>query len=306
LLIASRKPEEQDKTDGIDHPMSLSVPSLCCALGCASALFATRALSADIGARGAARIASALPTLPLEPVYRVKVIDGKERFVTAAELDFKQLSLEGVAFFAVITNAWPTGLVPIFIVEKTNRFELRRRSVRGQENYFEPLFFALPPADEPHATKIAGHWEGQAVRGNGDKDFPAWELAIEGEQISGRFDQASQYRYAYLAGGTFRSNHVELRAEYNNDAYLLNGQWQDGQIKGTWYHVDGLERGTWQASRRENRVPSGEFSIALFEWRRISDGARRYAVESETLPPEWERSAQSLCRVWRQPIGHKE
>ena len=286
--------------------MPLNMPNLSCVLGCAWPLVATTcASSADTGT-SIARVTSAAAPLSLEPVYRVKAVDGKQRFATRGELDFKKLPVEGVAFFAVITNAWPAGLVPIFMVEKTNRFELRRRSVRGQENYFEPLFFALPPTDEPDATKIAGHWDGQAVRGNGDKDFPVWELAIEGEQVSGRFDQGSQYRYAYLAGGTFRSNRIELRAEYNNDAYLLSGEWHAGRIQGTWHHVDGVERGTWQASRRESHIPSGDVSVSLYEWRRVSDGARRYAIEGEAMEPEWERSARPLCRVWPSSLKHQQ
>jgi len=237
--------------------------------------------------------------LPLEPVYRIRPLDGKQRFATPRDYDFKKLSPEGVAFLAVITNDWPTGLVPIFMVEKTNWFELRRRPVRGQENDFEPLFFALPPADEPDATKIAGHWDGRAVRGNGDKDFPAWELTIEGDQVSGRFDQDSQYRYAYLAGGTFRSNRLELRAEHNNEVYLLNGEWREGRISGVWHHADATERGTWEATRRESCVPASSEIVALYEWRRPLDNGRRYALEGEEMEPSWERSPRPLCRVWR-------
>lgn len=264
--------------------MPLNMPKLSCALGCAAILLATtRLFGADADATTTGRIAPALVPLSLEPVYRVKSLGEKQRFATRTEYDFKKLTLDGVAFFAVITNDWPTGLVPIFIVEKTNRFELRRRPVRGQENYFEPLFFALPPAAEPDATKVAGHWDCRAVRGNGDKDFPAWELAIEGDQVSGRFDQSSQYRYAYLAGGTFRSNRLELRAEYNNDVYLLHGQWRQGRITGTWQHVDAEERGTWKATRRESPLPTSDDILSLYEWRRLLDNARYYALEGETM-----------------------
>jgi hypothetical protein len=237
--------------------------------------------------------------LPLEPIYRVRSAGGRERFATRPEHDFKDLALEGIAFFAVCTNSWPTGLVPIFMVERTNRFELRRRPVRGQENDFEPLFFALPPADEPDAAKIAGHWDARAVRGNGDKDFPAWDLSIEGEQVSGRFDPFTQYRFAHLAGGTFRSNRLELRAEYNNEVYLLNGEWREGRINGWWQHVDATERGTWEATRRESRPPVSNEVVALYEWRRPSDNGRRYALEGAEMGAGWERSGRPLCQVWR-------
>ena len=253
-----------------------------------------------------AQAASAMAPLRLERIYRMDAANQKRRFATREQIDVKTLPLEDVAFLAVVTNHWPTGLVPIFMVEKTNRVELRRRPVRGQENSYEPLFFALPPVDEPDAAKITGRWDCQAVRGNGDKDYPVWELAIEGDQISGRFDQGSQYRVAYLTGGTFRAHRIELRAEYNSDVYLLSGEWHEGEIKGTWRHLDADERGTWQASRPESRLPSSRDVVSLYEWRRSPDNARRYSVEEEKIEPEWERSPRPLCRVWRAPRSQQK
>jgi hypothetical protein len=110
----------------------------------------------------------------LQPVYR-----HKDKLVTTEDCDFPKLKthLEGMAFHAVVTNVWPAGLVPIFGIEKTNQFELRRRPARGKEKATEPLFFALPPEDEPDAAKIAGRWELEAVRFSGSKEYPVWELA---------------------------------------------------------------------------------------------------------------------------------
>ena len=50
-----------------------------------------------------------------------------------------------VAFQAFAGRDWSPGLVPIFAVEKHGRWELRRRPGKGQENFSEPLFLALPP-----------------------------------------------------------------------------------------------------------------------------------------------------------------
>ena len=88
-----------------------------------------------------------------KPVYRLTVTDGKQRFATRSEVELEKLKsqLEDVAFLALCSNEWAAGLAPIFIVEKTNRLELRRRPPRGRENFAEPLFFALPPEDEPGA-----------------------------------------------------------------------------------------------------------------------------------------------------------
>jgi hypothetical protein len=234
----------------------------------------------------------------LQPVYRIK---GK--LITSEDFDFRRLKpeLEGVAFHAVVTNTWPAGLVPIFGIERTNLFELARRPRRGKENATEPLFFALPPDDEPDAAKLAGRWELEATRHGGTKDFPVWELAIEGDKVSGRFDQNTDYRFAYLMGGTFRSNVLELRVEYINDAYLINGTWHNGKMKGRWQRADDSESGPWEATRPAPKLPPNKNIVDLYEWRRPADDSRRYATEPEPLSGEWQRAARPLCRVWSAP-----
>lgn len=232
------------------------------------------------------------PATDLQPVYRTT-----EKFITGDDFDFRKQEAKQIAFYAVITNTWPTGLVPIFAVELTNRVELRRRPRRGKENATEPLFFALPPRDEPEAAKIAGRWDLEAIRYGGTKDFPVWELAVEGDQVSGRFDQNTDYRFAYLMGGTFRSNTLEVRVEYINDAYILQGTWNADAMKGRWHRADNSEEGPWQASRAAAIVPGNTNLIELYEWRR--GDARYYGTNGPGS--EWTRAARPLCRVWLSP-----
>jgi hypothetical protein len=237
-------------------------------------------------------------------VFQVQEAGDKHRFVTRQDVGFEKLKLRlvGPIFLAVITNEWPTGLVPVFAVEKVHGVELRRRGLAGEENTSEPLFFALPPEDEPDAAKVAGRWECRAARGTDSRNFPVWELAAETEKISGRFDQNTEYRVASITGGTFRSNRIELRVEYLRDAYVLNGEWRDGKLKGAWRRTDDEERGTWEATREESRLPEGSEIVRLYEWR-TSDNARHYAVEGEKMATDWQRSQRPLCRVWRAKAG---
>jgi len=234
---------------------------------------------------------------PLEPVFRIKEAAGKYRFVTRQEVNFEKLKPQftGSAFLAVVTNGWPTGLVPIFAVEKSQRIELRRRSLSGEENTSEPLFFALPPDDEPDATRIAGRWECRATRAD-SKNFLVWELTVEMEKISGRFDQGTEYRVAYVVGGMFRSNRLDLRVEYLQDKYVLVGDWREGKLNGDWHRTDDEERGTWEATREPGAPPPRGELVALYEWRRLSDNARHYAVEGEKMTADWERPTRPLCR----------
>src|SRR5215204_733041 len=192
-----------------------------------------------------------------QAVYRLRAIVDKQSFITVDDYDFskRQGEIEEVAFLAVCTNNWPTGLVPVFAVEKTNRVELRRRPALGQENFSEPLFFALPPDDEPDATKVAGRWECLGIRDTGTKDFFSWDLALEGENVAGRFDQFTDFRFARIAAGSFRSNELQLRVEYMDAVYLVRGAWADGKYKGHWTRAGESETGAWEAARPATALP---------------------------------------------------
>jgi hypothetical protein len=236
-----------------------------------------------------------------QAVYRLKAVADKQPFITADDYDFNKLrtNIEKVAFLAVCTNNWPAGLVPVFAVEKTNRVELRRRPALGQENFSEPLFFALPPDDEPEATKVAGRWECLGVRETGTREVFGWDLAIEGENVAGRFDQFTDFRFGRIAGGTFRSNHLHLRIEYIDTVYHVKGVWADGKYKGDWTRADQSETGTWEATRPLMLLPVSTNTVALYEWRRHSDNARRYLIDGQTPGPSWQRGGSALCRVWK-------
>jgi hypothetical protein len=280
----------------ISRPLRASLPCWVAAL-----LLAIICVAEAQPSTAPARARPALEPLPLEPVFRIEQADGKHLFVTSQEPGFEKLKprVGAAVFLAVVTNRWPTGLVPVFGVEKPHGIELRRRGLAGEENTSEPLFFALPPEDEPDAANVAGRWECRAVRTPDSSNFLVWELAVEMEKISGRFDQDTEYRVASLAGGTYRSNRLELRVEYLRDAYLLAGDWRDGKLKGDWHRTDDEERGTWEATREAARPsPHGEI-VRLYEWRRVSDNARHYSIEAERMAVDWERSPRPLCRVWR-------
>ena len=237
--------------------------------------------------------------LPLEPIYQLTVTNGKQRFGSRHDIDLPRAKadIERTAFMAVCTNFWLPGLVPIFAVEKTNRFELRRRPLRGQENYTEPVFFALPLDDEADARAVAGRWEVEALRGDSRVNC-ALELAVQTNAVAGRFDQYSEYRFADMMGGTFRSNVLQLRVEYTGDVYLLGARLSEGKlIEGRWRRDDNSELGTWNASRSGSGFIIATNLVELHEWQRGEE--RRYTVGDEKLDGAWAQVARPLCRVWR-------
>ena len=247
--------------------------------------------------------ADAAPRLKLAPVYRLSAAEGKQQLVTHAPMGALpgKSGDDSIAFLTVVSDEWPEGLVPLFGVEKNDRFELRRRPDKGQENFTAPLFFALPADEELASAKLAGRWECLGKHGDGSKKYLAFELAIEGEHVAGRFDQNTDFRFAFITSGTFRSNRIELKVEYVQDRYSLTGVWRDGKLTGTWCHIEDADHGTWEAARPrpKSRLEQPSTAVPLYEWHRASDGARRYTIEADLGEPGWERAARPLCRVWR-------
>ena len=236
-----------------------------------------------------------------ELFVRMRNAQGHERLVPERELRPKsgELKVPVPAFVGVVSPQWPTGLVPIFATESESNFQLHRLPPRGQENFVEPFFFALPLADEVDATNIAGTWNCAATNAQGSKHYPDWELAITGERVAGRFSQHGEYRVAFITGGTFRSNRFELNAEYINDRYTLSGAFRGGKLFGTWRQLDNEENGTWEATRTASNAVAlrATEAVPLFEWRR--GGECRYSVETSLGEPGWTRTTRPLGLVWK-------
>ena len=156
----------------------------------------------------------------------------------------------------------------------------------------------MPLDDEPDALAVAGRWEVEAVRGDSRVNC-ALELTVETNTVAGRFDQYSEYRFADLMGGTFRSNNLQLRVQYTSDVYLLTATLSGGQLIGDWRRDDNSEVGTWKASRRDLDFATSTNVVELYEWRRGQE--RRYTVGAERLDAGWERAARPLSKVWVKP-----
>ncbi len=205
------------------------------------------------------------------------------------------------AFRAMPADSWLPGLIPVFAVERAGGWELRRRPAREQENFTDPLFFALAPHGEPELAGVSGRWEVAAGRDDGSTLRLTIELAAEGGEVSGRFDQNTDYRFASIVGGVCRTNRLELRVKYINDEYRLVAAPDAGQWTGRWRREDDSEGGSLRLFRN-GPAPSesaGPATVDLIEWRRDDGGERRYHVAGEMPPPGWTRSERPIARVWR-------
>ena len=204
------------------------------------------------------------------------------------------------AFRALRAGTWPAGLVPVFVVELEGRTQLRRVPLRGRENFTDPLFFALPPDDEPSAGFLAGRWNLVSASAGGHRHRLAMDLTVLEDRVVGRLDQNSDYRFAFLTGGTWRSNQLALNIEYINDRYILSAADFEGRLSGTWRQEPDGDSGTWEATRAPAgaRLPDPAESVPLVEWRRESDGALDYLPGARSPGDGWRRSDRPLCRVW--------
>lgn len=256
------------------------------------------------GLTGTVLAAEVNPGAAFETFYRLPTSTGSERLVRGSELAALREGTNGaVALFRVLKpTAWYRGLVPIYPVDIDGRVELRRLPGRGQENFSDPLFFALPPeSDGPEVVRMTGRWEVKAIRGDKSPAQFAWELAALDGRVAGRFEQLTDFRFAYLTGGTFRSNHLAFTVEYISDRYSVEGRWEADRLKGTWRRQDDADAGTWEATHAQVETPSlpPEPAAPLVEWRRPAEKSVRYTV-GDTRPGDgWERSPLALCRVWR-------
>lgn len=204
-------------------------------------------------------------------------------------------------FRAVATRDWLPGLVPVFTVEKNGLTELRRLPGKGQENFAEPLFFALPAEGDTNAIQLAGRWESAATRSDGSKVHVALELAVDGERVAARFDQNTDYRFAFIESGSAQTNRLTLEVRYIQDTYQLLLSAKSGRWSGRWRRTDDTEGGALELTRNlaPFAAPPTAVPVALHECRRPGTERRLYLLAHEAVPAGWERLAQPICRVWR-------
>ncbi len=237
----------------------------------------------------------------LHPIYRVMAPDEEEKLATSIDADKDRAAKSEVVFLAVVTNRWLPGLIPLFAIETETGFRLSRQPPPGEERFLEPLFFALPPEEEAEASRVSGHWECRATRGDGTLTYFGWDLAIDKEKAFGRFDPDTDYKFASITRGSFLSNRLELRVEYIADVYLLTGAWRENRLQGEWVARDSSETGTWSCHHTASYLLPANQTCRLYEWTDASGRKRRYGIENETAQPNWNRAKTPLCRVWRRP-----
>lgn len=231
--------------------------------------------------------------------FQSTVSSGDQWQVAHAQDSEPPIEGSTASFYAVISQTWPNGFVPIYALERRGQYTLSRRPPKGQEGYTEPLFFALPLDKESKQIFVAGQWEVSAPHADGLRDDFQWELGFSESQLFGRFDQGTDYRFAFLTGGSFDGQAIRIEVEYVGSHYELTGRQESGFMSGQWRHLDEGEHGTWRAkpSAPIRLATDGFKTTALIQWKNKPSGTVLYAPIGSFDGHEWQ-AMEDLCRVW--------
>jgi len=248
------------------------------------------------------RVALDDPRLALPvPVYRVH---GPARYLLRDELDAKDAwgAIEDLPFFAVPPRAVHDGLIPIFAAVNEHDTVLRSHPF-SQAGSAPPVFYALPIAVPPPQAPqgLPGKWSCTAQTTDGS-DYASFrfDLRLDGETVA----SASSTETAKVQG-TFRNTELQLTLQMTGEVYDLRGGLKNEKLSGGWQSRTGLsERGSWHCERPPVVRPSESTAIVpLYEYANVSDGSHLYSTEPNLPNKMWRRSAQPLCRVWRNPMS---
>ncbi len=227
-----------------------------------------------------------------QPVYPLSFETGLSR------LSFQAPKPKAVpSFWAIGSQAWPTGLIPVYQVldRRSGKYQLVRKPSHGKENVTDPLFFALPLSSETDTSSINGRWELEATHRDGALDVLCMDWATFQGKLFGRMDPDTDYRFAWINGGTFDRRHVGLEVQYIDVNYLLKGNFEEGKLRGTWMRTDDADGGVWKASPIRTIVEN------LSGWEMLCLVSQPIATDGVfwSLHPQEEASENALGWVWR-------
>lgn len=236
------------------------------------------------------------------PVYRVSSDHSGARYLLRDELEAQNAweRVETLAFFAVPPSYSHNGLIPIFASSDKHGTALHSQPSSRNKNEI-PLFYALPVTPAVPATPQgpAGKWSCKAKMAD-DSDYTSLtlDLRVDGETVRSASD-------ARDVQGIFHDSELHLVLKTEDESYALAGELKEGKLAGTWKsQADAAEHGTWQCERPAVKpVPESPAILLLYEYLNIKDGSYSYSVDPKLPDKMLRRSAQPLCRVWRNPLS---
>jgi hypothetical protein len=228
-----------------------------------------------------------------EPVYLVKNESKGEQYLMREGIDSLDLweKIQGIPFFALPVSKRNIEAIPIY-ASKSRQGTILTTSPRSS-NETRPLFYALPSVAKPRSQSdpITGTWKCKALMP--DSSYAEFDLSLEkeGEDVTGSNE----------AEGHFRNDTLTL--SFRIFDYSLTGQLQGGKLIGEYRKDDGTELGNWTGIspelNKEEPVPSS--IVFLYEYRKVGNEEIFYSIDPGLASSLITRTAQPVCRVWRNP-----
>jgi hypothetical protein len=206
-------------------------------------------------------------------------------------------------FYAWSPNRRRAGLIPIYALGTGREFRLSTQPRPGEEAWALPAFYAFASEQNPAQLPLDGGWRCLGHMPTGTQHDFGWELRTDGTNVAGRFDPDSVFRVANIEGGTFRDSELVLRISHAGARYAAQARVSEGAMEGTWKRLDEEESGTWSAvaTDRHPRLAPNASVVPLYEYVENATGQRVYRADAGWNQAGWQRAANPLCRVLRNP-----
>lgn len=234
------------------------------------------------------------------PVYLVRAADGTTRYALRENVDMAGdwARIAAAPFFAVPPAHARSGLIPIYARMRDGRRVLEAGAAAESQVDGKPLFLALPARLKSEDEPLDGLWRFTArTSDDSELSFEA-QLAQRGTGVE-IVDPSS----GKVGGGEMNDGRLKLSLASGTSRYELTGGRRDRSLAGEWKQLDGADHGTWSAARVDpaSAEDGSPAVVPLFEVT-FGDGRRVYTTDAAKPETGGVRSAEPICRVWKNPL----
>lgn len=221
------------------------------------------------------------------PVYRTRDSEGRDVLTTGDSEDRprRRDDIAGVPFFALPPDAEHAGAIPI---------RARGEDLLASDDPGDRIMFRALPSS-PASEDVTGLWR---LR-NGGREL-LLGLEQRGDEVQGAPRWGTR---ATAVSGSCRDGRIDISMTIERRTDRLRGELRGGELTGRWER-DGRS-GAWSATRALGGPPSfaSEDLLPLWSYREPTTGRRTTTVEGDPGVAGWERSAEPVGRVWRNPLS---
>ncbi|MDA2929133.1 hypothetical protein MYX84_04145 [Acidobacteria bacterium AH-259-O06] len=239
------------------------------------------------------------------PVYQLKGVNGAKRYLLGKAVDSQNTweSIEEVAFFALPPDRRWEGFIPIFATMAEGGVTLQREPPTRGSDPDQPALYALPTAFTSLEEKLTGTWRCKA-RDQDSSELPfILEINMKGEEIKWTPPVDS----LMIINWRVKDGTLELNVKDNEDqaTYVLTASLEQSKLIGEWKQSQTGDTGTWEGHRTDFawQQLASPAVVPLYEYHQRDGHAHFYSANPDIKEEALQRSAEPICRVWRNPMA---